>query len=62
MEKKYDLIVVGAGVCGCVIAHLAAKLRKRVLIVERRNEIGGYVHARDGMTYFHTDNKAIAAV
>lgn len=61
MEKKYDLIVVGAGVCGCVIAHLAAKLRKRVLIVERRNEIGGYVHARDGMTYFHTDNKAIAA-
>lgn len=60
MGKKYDLIVVGAGVCGCVTAHLAAKLRKNILLVEESRELGGYVIAKGKETYFHTDDKKIA--
>lgn len=39
---KYDYLIVGAGLAGCVIAErIATQLKKKVLIVERRNHIGG---------------------
>ena len=43
MEKlKYDVIVVGAGLSGIVMAErFASVLKKRVLVVEKRNHIGG---------------------
>ena len=41
-DVSYDLVVVGCGFSGALIAHLAAKrLKKRVLILERRNHIAG---------------------
>ena len=40
MEKHYDLIVIGAGPGGYVAAIKAAKLGKRVAIIENR-EVGG---------------------
>jgi UDP-galactopyranose mutase len=42
---NYDLIVVGCGFCGSVIAHLAAvKQNKRVLILDKRNHIAGNMY------------------
>lgn len=39
---KYDVIVVGAGISGSVIAErYANKLGKKVLVIEKRNHIGG---------------------
>ena len=39
---RYDYLIVGAGFAGCVLAErLANGLHKRVLLVERRNHIGG---------------------
>ena len=39
---KYDYLIVGAGLAGCVIAErIASQLNKKVIIVERRNHIGG---------------------
>ena len=38
MEKKYDLIVVGAGHAGCEAAHAAATLGSKVLIVTQNLE------------------------
>ena len=68
---KYDLIVVGAGLFGLTVAERVASLyNKRVLIVERRDHIGGNCYSeRDpetgievhkyGAHLFHTSNKRV---
>lgn len=39
---KYDFLVVGAGFAGCTIAErLATELNKKVLLVEKRDHVGG---------------------
>ena len=39
---KTDFLIVGAGLYGCVLAErIATKLKKTVLILERRNHLGG---------------------
>ena len=38
----YDSIIVGAGIAGATVARrLAEKSDKKVLVIERRNHIGG---------------------
>ncbi|MEM3710296.1 MAG: FAD-dependent oxidoreductase, partial [Nitrososphaerales archaeon] len=39
-EKDYDAIVIGAGPAGSSVAKRAAELGIKVLIVERKREIG----------------------
>ena len=41
MDNKYDVIVVGAGFAGATIANRLANANKKVLIIEKRNHIGG---------------------
>ena len=44
-HEKYDAIIIGAGLCGSVIArYLAQDCEKKVLILERRNHIGGNMY------------------
>ncbi len=39
---KYDYLIVGAGFAGAVMAErIASQLNKKVLVVEKRNHIGG---------------------
>jgi UDP-galactopyranose mutase len=70
MLKKIDLLVVGAGLSGCVIAERAAKLLGwKVLIVERRSHIAGNCYDRYsengvmvhqyGPHYFRTNNREL---
>jgi NAD(P) transhydrogenase len=40
-ERHYDLIVIGSGPAGQRAALQAAKLRRRVMVVERRSVLGG---------------------
>ena len=65
----FDYIIVGAGFAGSVIAErIANKLNKKVLIIDKRNHIGGncydelieniIVH-RYGPHLFHTDYKEV---
>lgn len=65
----FDCIVVGAGVAGCVAARELAEAGKNVLILEKREHIGGntydekdeygvLVH-RYGPHVFHTEKEAI---
>src|SRR5581483_2118617 len=40
-ENEYDLVVIGSGPAGQKAAICAAKLRKKVAIVERKRTMGG---------------------
>ena len=66
----YDVIIVGSGVAGAVAARvLAEKGKKKVLVIERRNHIGGncYDEKDDqgilihkyGPHIFHTNNEDV---
>lgn len=68
--KKYDFLIVGAGISGLVIAErLCTQLGKTCLIVEKRNHIGGncYDYYDDagvlihkyGPHYFRTNSQRI---
>ena len=41
MQKKYDYLIVGAGLFGAVFAERAKAAGKSCLIVERRSHIAG---------------------
>lgn len=51
MKTKYDYLIVGAGLFGSVFAHEMQKRGKSVLVVDRRDHIGGncYTELIDGI-------------
>jgi UDP-galactopyranose mutase len=68
MEKKYDYLVVGAGLYGSVFAHEMTKKGKSCLIIEKRDHIGGNIYTEKieginvhkyGAHIFHTSNTEI---
>ena len=65
---KYDYLIVGSGLFGATFANLAKKEGKKVLVIERRNHIGGNIYTenveginvhRYGAHIFHTDYKDV---
>lgn len=68
-NMKYDIIVIGSGFSGAVVAYQAAKDGKRVLLLEKRNHIAGnmydYVNEAGIMVQeygphsFHTNNEEV---
>lgn len=65
---KYDYMVVGAGIFGATFAQQAKEKGKNVMVIDRRNHIGGnvYTENRNGVTVhaygshcFHTDKKDV---
>ena len=68
MSKKYDYLVVGAGLYGAVFAHEAKKAGKSVLVIDKRPNIAGNVFTEDvegihvhkyGAHIVHTNNKKV---
>ena len=68
MSKKYDYLVVGAGLYGAVFADEAKKAGKSVLVIDKRPNIAGNVFTEDvegihvhkyGAHIFHTNNKKV---
>ncbi len=62
--KKYDYLIVGAGLFGATIAERAHRADKTVLVIDKRNHIAGNVYTeskngidihRYGAHIFHTD-------
>lgn len=49
---KFDYLIVGAGLFGATLAEQLSRIGKTVLVVERKDEIGGmcYTEKRDGIT------------
>ena len=52
-EEKFDAIVVGAGVAGCVAAYVLAKEGLDVLVIERGNYAGSK-NMTGGRLYAHS--------
>lgn len=66
--KKYDYLVVGAGLYGATFAFEAMKRGKSVLVIDRRNHIAGNIYTKEedginvhvyGAHIFHTSDKTI---
>ena len=66
--KKYDYLLVGAGLYSAVFAHLATQAGKKCLIVEKRDHIGGNIYCESveginvhkyGAHIFHTSNRKV---
>lgn len=64
----YDYLIVGAGLFGSVCAHELAAAGKRVLVIDRRNHVGGNIYTRNeggievheyGAHIFHTGDKTV---
>ncbi|ASJ97327.1 UDP-galactopyranose mutase [Shewanella marisflavi] len=65
---KYDYLVVGSGLFGSVCAHELQKKGKKVLVIDKREHIGGNIYTEDqggiqvhryGAHIFHTNDKFI---
>ncbi len=64
----YDYLIVGAGLYGAVFAREAAYRGKRVLVIDRRNNVGGNVYTETvegihvhvyGAHIFHTNDRRV---
>ena len=65
MAKKYDYLIVGAGLFGAVFAHEAKKAGKNCLVIDKRPQIAGNIYTENmhginvhkyGAHIFHTSN------
>ena len=66
--KKYDYLIVGAGLFGATFANLAHRKGKKVMVIDRRNHVAGNVYTENieginvhkyGAHIFHTDYKDV---
>ena len=66
--KKYDYLIVGAGLYGSVFARELTRSGKRCLVIDKREHIGGNVYTEDqdgiqvhkyGAHIFHTSNPQV---
>ena len=64
----YNYLIVGSGLFGAIFAYEANKRRKKCLVIEKRNHIGGNIYTENieginvhkyGAHIFHTSNKEI---
>ncbi|WP_342985701.1 UDP-galactopyranose mutase [Clostridium saudiense] len=66
--KKYDYLIVGAGLFGSIFAYEANKRGKKCLVIDKRNHTGGNIYCESiedinihkyGAHIFHTSNKEV---
>ena len=66
--NKYDYLIVGAGLFGATMANILNSKGKKVLVIDKRNHIGGNIYTEDvegihvhkyGAHIFHTDYKDV---
>lgn len=66
--KRYDYLIVGAGLFGAVFAHEAVQRGKTCLVIDKREHIGGNIYTKEvegiqvhcyGAHIFHTSNRQV---
>ncbi|MCF0117144.1 MAG: UDP-galactopyranose mutase [Bacilli bacterium] len=64
----YDYLIVGSGLYGSIMAHELTKLGYKILVIEKRNHIGGNIYTENieginvhkyGAHIFHTSNERV---
>lgn len=64
----YDYLIVGSGLYGSIFAREAANAGKKVLVIDKRNNVGGNIYTEkvEGINFhkygahiFHTNNKKV---
>ena len=64
----YDFLIVGAGLCGSLIANKVKQIGKKVLVIDKRSHVGGNLYCEEiegiqvhkyGPHIFHTSNKEV---
>jgi len=70
-KNEYDVLIIGCGLSGVVMAErFANKLNKKVLIIEKRDHVGGNIYdyideetnilmSKYGAHLFHTNNELV---
>ena len=67
-NKRYDYLIVGAGLWGATFAYLAKKRSLNVLVVEQKSQVAGHIYTENiegievhkyGPHIFHTDNQRV---
>lgn len=65
---KYDYLIVGSGLFGSIFAYEVSKRKRKCLVIDKRNHIGGNIYCENkeginihkyGAHIFHTNNKEI---
>ena len=66
--KSYDYLIVGSGLYGATFAHLARKMGKKCLVIDKRPHLGGNIYCENveginvhkyGAHIFHTSDKRV---
>ena len=67
--KQHDIIIIGAGISGAVLAERYASIGKKVLVIEKRNHIAGNCYdyidenqilvSKYGAHLFHTNDEKV---
>ena len=66
--KKYDYLIVGAGLFGSVFAYEATQRGKKCIVIDKRDHVGGNIYCENveginvhkyGAHIFHTSDKSI---
>lgn len=67
-NSKYDYLIVGSGLYGSITAFRAKQLGKKVLVIDKRPQVGGNLYCEEiegidvhkyGPHIFHTSNKEV---
>ena len=67
-QKRYDFLIVGAGLYGSMMAYKLTSQGKRCLVIDKRNHLGGNIYCENidginvhkyGAHIFHTSNKKV---
>ena len=68
MKKRYDYLIVGAGLYGAMMAWRLNDKGKKCLVIDRRSHTGGNIYCENteginvhkyGAHIFHTSNKKV---
>lgn len=68
MNKKYDYLIVGAGLYGAIFAYEANRRGRKCLVLDKRSHIGGNIYTKEtegiqvheyGAHIFHTSNRKV---
>ena len=68
MSKKYDYLIVGAGLFGATVGYFLNRAGKKVLVIDKRDHIGGNIYTKNengidihvyGAHIFHTTEKEV---